>query len=237
MSPKKLAEKYGLSASTLRNYEDKGLLPPAERSPSGYRMYSDRHEAFLACIQAMAPAFGMELTVGALRSFRQGQLHEALWAIRGNEVRLYREKESLDQLIQMIHRYELDNKAATDKKRFTIKEASEWANVSKSAIRYWEQEGYITAERDAESRFRRYSQSQLLKISLIQTLQCSVYSEETVKLKQRIAEAEHTDLQSLAHIAESIRIYLDRMVELQMRAIVCFYSLIQWTNRKSEALD
>ena len=32
-----LAERAGTTAKTLRFYEEQGLLPPAERTPSGYR--------------------------------------------------------------------------------------------------------------------------------------------------------------------------------------------------------
>ena len=36
-----LAKQTGFSAKTLRYYEDIGLVRPAERSESGYRLYSD----------------------------------------------------------------------------------------------------------------------------------------------------------------------------------------------------
>ena len=35
-----LAEAAGTTAKTLRFHEDQGLLPPAERTPSGYRDYA-----------------------------------------------------------------------------------------------------------------------------------------------------------------------------------------------------
>ena len=34
-----LAEAAGTTTKTLRFYEDQGLLPPAERTPGGYRDY------------------------------------------------------------------------------------------------------------------------------------------------------------------------------------------------------
>jgi DNA-binding transcriptional MerR regulator len=37
-----VAERTGFSTPTLRYYEDIGLLPPAERSTAGYRVYDDR---------------------------------------------------------------------------------------------------------------------------------------------------------------------------------------------------
>ncbi|KAA1423925.1 heavy metal-responsive transcriptional regulator [Mumia zhuanghuii] len=35
-----LAEAAGTTTKTLRFYEDQGLLPPAERTPAGYRAYT-----------------------------------------------------------------------------------------------------------------------------------------------------------------------------------------------------
>ncbi|MFI8777322.1 heavy metal-responsive transcriptional regulator [Brachybacterium paraconglomeratum] len=35
-----LAERAGTTSKTLRFYEEQGLLPPAERTPSGYRDYA-----------------------------------------------------------------------------------------------------------------------------------------------------------------------------------------------------
>jgi DNA-binding transcriptional MerR regulator len=37
----KLADRVGTSADALRYYERIGLLPPPERTPSGYRLYGD----------------------------------------------------------------------------------------------------------------------------------------------------------------------------------------------------
>ncbi len=36
-----VAEQSGFTPATLRYYEDIGLMPPAERSPAGYRLYDD----------------------------------------------------------------------------------------------------------------------------------------------------------------------------------------------------
>ena len=35
-----LAERAGTTSKTLRFYEEQGLLPPADRTPSGYRDYA-----------------------------------------------------------------------------------------------------------------------------------------------------------------------------------------------------
>ena len=229
MRPKKMAAKFMISASTIRNYEANGLIPPAERSSNGYRIYTDRHAAYLSCIQAMAPAFGMEVTAEVLRCLHQDKPQHAMWIIRKKEVALYEEKEKLERLIQDIRIYANENKSPYAEEPFTINEVSELTPVPKSAIRYWEQAGYVTADRDPNNRYRRYSGSHLLKIRLIQVLQSSVYSEDTVNFKQSIAAAEHTDLQGVMNVAENVRTYLDKIIESQMSEISFLHQLIQFT--------
>lgn len=228
-SPKKMAAKFMISASTIRNYEAKGLIPPAERSSNGYRIYTDQHAAYLSCIQAIVPAFGMEVTAEVLRCLQQDKPIEAMWIIREKEVALYETKETLERLIQDIRIYANENKSPYAEKPFTINEASELTQVPKSAIRYWEQAGYVTADRDPENRYRRYSGSHLIKIRLMQMLQSSEYSEDTVNFKQSIAAVEHTNLQGVMNVAENVRTYLDKIIESQMCGISYIHQLIQFT--------
>ena len=231
MRPKKMAAKFMISASTIRNYEAKGLIPPAERSSNGYRIYTDQHAAYLSCIQAIAPAFGMEVTAEVLRCIHQDKPQDAMWIIREKEVALYEEKEKLERLIQDIRIYANENKSPYPEGPFTINEASELTQVPKSAIRYWEHAGYVIADRDPHNCYRRYSESHLLTIRLIQMLQSSVYSEDTVNFKRSIASVEHKELQEVMNIAENVRTYLDKIIESQMCGISCLHQLIQFTIR------
>lgn len=54
-----VAERTGFAPSTLRFYEQSGLVRPA-RTPSGYRSYDDRHIELLAFI-GRAKEFGLSL--------------------------------------------------------------------------------------------------------------------------------------------------------------------------------
>ena len=42
MKISELAEKAGVAASTIRYYEEQGLLEPASRHQNGYRFYTER---------------------------------------------------------------------------------------------------------------------------------------------------------------------------------------------------
>jgi DNA-binding transcriptional MerR regulator len=59
-----LAEKARTSPSTLRYYEERGLLPPPERTPAGYRSYGDETVQRLAFI-GRARAAGLTLAQAA----------------------------------------------------------------------------------------------------------------------------------------------------------------------------
>ena len=41
MSPNEVARKCGVSADTIRHYEEMGVIPKSERLPNGYRRYPD----------------------------------------------------------------------------------------------------------------------------------------------------------------------------------------------------
>ncbi len=50
-----VAERTGLSLRTVRHYEEVGLLPAAERSPGGFRLYTDAAVDRLLVIKQMKP--------------------------------------------------------------------------------------------------------------------------------------------------------------------------------------
>ncbi|MEC0128329.1 MerR family transcriptional regulator [Paenibacillus pabuli] len=227
IGPKKLANKFMISANTLRNYEAKGLIPPAERSANGYRMYTQQHEAYLACIQAMVPAFGMEVTTEVLCGLQRNELDDALWVVREREVMLHREKASLDQLVRELDSHAGGSQSYDLNQHFRINEVSRRTGVPKSAIRYWEASGLFTTARDSGNQYRLYNEAHLFKIKMIQILQSSVYSEETVNLKQSIALVEFQNIEQAMKLAEDIRTYLNKTIKLQMRGLYFLQRLIQ----------
>lgn len=235
--PKKLADKYGLSANTLRNYEAKGLIPPADRSANGYRIYTERHEAYLACIQAMAAGFGMEVTSEVMHCLGRNELDNALWIVREREAMLHRNKTSLDQLVRELRSYSEGDQVYDSSRHFSIHEASRRTGAPKSAIRYWEKSGLFTTKRDPDNKYRLYNEAHLFQIKLIQILQYSVYSEETVYLKQSIPLLELENIKHVMNISESIQAYLNKTIKLQIRALYFLYRLILLAELDFENLE
>ena len=42
-----LAQRYGVSPESIRNWEREGRMPPARRTPGGHRRYGPEHQAAL----------------------------------------------------------------------------------------------------------------------------------------------------------------------------------------------
>ncbi|MFD0900100.1 heavy metal-responsive transcriptional regulator [Actinomadura sediminis] len=66
------AQAAGLSAKAVRLYETKGLLPPAQRTAAGYRLYTDDDVAVLRFIR-QAKTLGLTLAeIGDILTIRRG---------------------------------------------------------------------------------------------------------------------------------------------------------------------
>jgi DNA-binding transcriptional MerR regulator len=59
-----VAERTGLSLRSVRHYEEVGLLTPAERSPGGFRLYTEAAVERLLVIKQMKP---LEFTLEQMR--------------------------------------------------------------------------------------------------------------------------------------------------------------------------
>ncbi len=72
-----LSRRTGVPVKTIRFYSDEGLLPPAERSQSGYRLYAEEHALRIDLIRTLREAgCGLEAIGRVLR--RDMKLEEAL---------------------------------------------------------------------------------------------------------------------------------------------------------------
>ncbi|MFC4098915.1 MerR family DNA-binding transcriptional regulator [Paenibacillus xanthanilyticus] len=231
MHPSKMAARFGISPSTLRNYEAKGLIPPAIRAENGYRGYTEEHEAYLACIQAMAPAFSIEIVTEVLRLFREDKLDEALWVVKARELALYEQKRRLETLIADLRNEEKDPQQAERNDRLTLQQASTRVKVPKSAIRYWEKAGLLAAKRDPANGYRLYGASDLRLMRLLGVLRNTVYSADTVMLRQAVAQATSDDAggQGAMRIALDAMAHMNKLNQAQMRGVSYLYRLIRTT--------
>ncbi len=81
-----ISEKFGVAASTLRYYEDLGLLRNVERAESGHRIYSEDHIGKLEAINCCKKA-GM--SISEIRDFFEYEKNE---------------EESIDDMMRLLKR-------------------------------------------------------------------------------------------------------------------------------------
>jgi DNA-binding transcriptional MerR regulator len=79
MRPIDIARQLGISTTTLRKYEDKGLVPQVQRSSAGYRLYTEKHIAYFICIREMLLAFDLTFIAKVMAKVKKGHIDEALW--------------------------------------------------------------------------------------------------------------------------------------------------------------
>lgn len=232
LRPIDIARKLKLSTSALRNYETNGLVPPTQRSSSGYRIYTEEHIAYFECIQAMAPGFGMDVTSEVLRKIQLKEVDAALWLVNDRQADLHRDKTLAERNIQILETQELDTSFDSDSKKewMTIGEVSAETSIPSSAIRHWEKVGLITSSRDPENGYRLFSRSQMRKILLLRALRPAVYSVDLVDLKQAIAEMNVHDVEHAKKIAQDTLNYLVKINKEQLRGMSYLYRLCRLLN-------
>lgn len=106
-----LARRVGVSAKTVRYYEDIGILPEAERAPNGYRDYSEESVDRLQFIRD-AQATGLTLTeISSILGMR----HEGAGTCEHVVDLLERHLLDLDSHIEELHRTRDQLAAMTDR--------------------------------------------------------------------------------------------------------------------------
>jgi DNA-binding transcriptional MerR regulator len=104
LRPSDLAREHGLSAQAVRNYERDGCLPPAERTRSGYRVYSEVHAAALRAFLALVRAYGHATAVEIMHAIHRDDLDGALMIVDRGHEQLLRDRGTLDSVRTAIGR-------------------------------------------------------------------------------------------------------------------------------------
>ena len=122
MTIAEVSRQYSVPVDTLRYYERIGLLPPVNRSKSGFRDYTEGDCQWVSFIKCMRSAgIPVEALIDYVALFQQGDttrearrqlLVEQREALRGRVEELQR---TLDYLTEKIRRYDEWNPAAEER--------------------------------------------------------------------------------------------------------------------------
>ncbi|MBT2441766.1 MerR family transcriptional regulator [Streptomyces sp. ISL-36] len=90
-----VARTAGISAQQVRNYVDGLLLPPVQRTDSGYRVFTEAHVLALAAVRALADGHGWPAARTVMRALHGDDLPAALASLDAAHAELDRERTAL----------------------------------------------------------------------------------------------------------------------------------------------
>jgi DNA-binding transcriptional MerR regulator len=177
LRPVDLARLAGVSTQQIRNYEQAGILPPAPRTPTGYRRYSARHARALLAYRALAGGFGGETGQAIMRAVHAGDLPGALTLIDAGHAALHEQRESLrvaSAALEAVAESPPDP-AAPPRAEKRIGEVAASLGVRPSALRVWEAAGLLAPGRDPQTGYRRFSAADVRDARMIDLLRRGHY--------------------------------------------------------------
>lgn len=155
-----LALRAGLSVQQIRNYVDLGVLPPAERTASGYRIFTDDHAEALVAVRRLAEGHGWSRTRTIMRAVHDGDLAAALAALDASHAELDRERADIDRVLGAFEAVASAVPAAVPRRRgLRIGEVARAIGVRPSSLRLWEQRGLLRPGREEVTGYRVYDGS------------------------------------------------------------------------------
>ena len=176
-----LARAVGIHPNTVRLYEKWGLIPPVERSPTGYRQFTQIH---LDCLRLARTIYAADYPGRALRGSANAIIHEAVadnWggALEKAEDHLSQVRAELthaDAAATELEKWAQNRKAPPTGKPLSIGNVSKLLGVSQDVIRNWERNGLIIVPRNSYNGYRLFRSGEISRLRVIRMLSRAGYS-------------------------------------------------------------
>jgi DNA-binding transcriptional MerR regulator len=174
-----LAQAGHISVQQVRNYEASGLIPPAERSPGGYRLYTQQHLVALTTARSMVGGYGWQRTPAIMQALHRGELSNALALIDARHAELASKRLQVEQTLAALHALAAQSAPLPGMRhpqRFRVGEAAKQVGVRVSALHFWEQQDLLHPLRDQSSRYRLYDEQQMRRLRVVVLLRDAGYN-------------------------------------------------------------
>ncbi|WP_173096095.1 MerR family transcriptional regulator [Actinomadura verrucosospora] len=165
-----VARRAGCSVQQVRNLERDGVLPPAERTASGYRRYAETHVQCALAYRALAAGTG---PVEAKRIMRAAHAPGSglLALLDAAHARLAAERRGLAlarRAAEAIGAEPIGDVRPSD--AMTVSELAAALGVRPSALRHWDAEGLVVPGRTGPRGARRYSPADVRDARIVHQL-------------------------------------------------------------------
>lgn len=186
-----LAHEGNISVQQVRNYEASGFIPPVERSPSGYRLYTQQHLVALKTARILVGGYGWQRSRAIMGAIHEGKLSVALALIDERHAELANKRLQVEQTLAALHALTAQSAAlpgTRHSQRLRVGEAAKQVGVRVSALHFWEQQGLLHPGRDQSSHYRLYDEQQMRCLRVVALLREAGYGFDVI----------HTTLDELA---------------------------------------
>ncbi len=177
-----VARRAGYSVQQVRNLERDGVLPPAARTATGYRVYGETHVRSAVAYRALAAGAGPVEAKRIVRAVHQASAAEALALLDAVHARLHAERGEVRlarDAARAISGEPLDDVRASD--AMSISELAAALGVRPSTLRHWDKEQLVVPDRDPAGGTRRYTPAQVRDARIVHQLRQAGYRIEPLR--------------------------------------------------------
>ncbi|WP_207922922.1 MerR family transcriptional regulator [Micromonospora sp. KC606] len=175
-----VAATAGISTQQVRNYLDEGVLPPATRTESGYRVLTDVHVHALAVVRRMAEGHGWARTREVMAALHRGELATALAALDAGHAELDRERAEIRRVLGAFETVVVSPAVPAPRRGARIGEVADLVGVRTTQLRLWEQRGLLRPVRAPGTGYRVYDAAELRAAQVVALLRRGGYPFEIV---------------------------------------------------------
>jgi len=195
-----LAKAVGVHPNTVRRYVDWGLLPPVERSPSGYRRFTQRH---LDCLRIARQVYGGQYPGKAIYQSGLRVIRAAVSGdLGGTRDLAYRhlalvqsEQTQADVAADLLERWAFGPPVEATTQPLRIGPVAHLLGVTVDILRNWDRNGLIAVPRDPANGYRRYGAPEISRLHVIRMLSRAGYSLSAIlRMLIQLDRGEETDL-------------------------------------------
>lgn len=145
-----------MSAQAIRNYDEAGILPPADRSDSGYRQYTVVHARAVRAFLALRAGHGHQRAAEIMRAVNTGDTDLAYRLIDATHVALLAERGTRAEVATALNSLSTTDPAPIPGRPLTIGELARRLGVHPATLRTWETHGILQPRRGRGTGYREY---------------------------------------------------------------------------------
>lgn len=183
-----LAKAIGMSVQTVRSYEAGGLIPPANRGPQGYRLYTPRHLQAIRVARQVIEGFGWKSAQQIMQAIHEEEQSLAWAVIDACHAALHQHRCEVEEMLRILRATSplIPTCAPREQgqahvRALRIREAAQQVGVQASTLRFWEEQGLVHPTRSRGSQYRLYDKEQLHILRTIALLRQANYTVEAIR--------------------------------------------------------